>query len=579
MAHQPHSRARRRAAISGAVLLRAAMAAIAQEPDPGAAAPDVRTTFRVKYVAQGVLYLDGGSSAGLSIGMTLFIRDGGPPDLPGATVDPSDPRIVARLTISGVAEVSAVADVPSTSRALAVGDVAILSTLDARALVEQRTLSPSRRYPAVVTFTEGDPLDEEVRDEVPRPPLPSVNRFRMRLGLDVGSTSEHGDAGSSASTFGIVMRPDLTRIGGSYWNLSGYFRGREGSGSSTGSQTLQDIVNRTYHIGLTYDNPNARWVAGIGRIYLPWAPSLDTIDGGYGGRRFGRGGTVGVFAGTTPDPTSWSYAPDRRIAGGFVNLEGGSYEGFRYTTTSGLGVSTLGWTVDRPFVFFENGLFFKSVLSIYDSLQIDGARGQDPSAGAGLSRHFLTVRLQPVPRLELSLQHNYFRDLPAFDPKLVGTGLLDRYLFQGINLGARVEAVRGVWIYGAVGQSDRTGDARTSWNQTYGVTWARVPWLGARADAHWARFNSSLGDGSYASLSLSRSMTEALRVEVLAGVQSFSSPLATADRAAFVTANLDVVLGTHYFLQGGYTMSRGQFSYDQWMASVGYIFDTRRSSR
>jgi len=46
---------------------------------------------------------------------------------------------------------------------------------------------------------------------------------------------------------------------------------------------------------MNYDNPDSHWVAGFGRMYLPWAVSLDTIDGGYVGRRLGRGATVGVF--------------------------------------------------------------------------------------------------------------------------------------------------------------------------------------------------------------------------------------------------------------------------------------------
>src|ERR1035438_1553134 len=48
-------------------------------------------------------------------------------------------------------------------------------------------------------------------------------------------------------------------------------------GVRRGQQPLQDILNRTYQIGLYYNNPNSRYVAGIGRFLLPWAPSLSTI--------------------------------------------------------------------------------------------------------------------------------------------------------------------------------------------------------------------------------------------------------------------------------------------------------------
>jgi hypothetical protein len=116
---------------------------------------------------------------------------------------------------------------------------------------------------------------------------------------------------------------------------------------------------------LFYDNPDSNWVAGIGRLYLPWAISLDTIDGGYIGRKLGRGITAGMFAGSTPNPTSWHYSPDQRIAGSFVNAEGGTYDRFHYSTTAGLALSTLQWRLDRPYLFFENSVSYNRSVSVY----------------------------------------------------------------------------------------------------------------------------------------------------------------------------------------------------------------------
>jgi hypothetical protein len=156
-----------------------------------------------------------------------------------------------------------------------------------------------------------------------------------------------------------MIRTDITRINGTYWNLNGFWRGRLNNQSHAGQETIQDLINRTYTIGLTYDNPNSKWVAGFGRLYLPWATSLDTIDGGYFGRRLTQGVTAGIFAGSSPDPTSWNYDPNRRIGGAFVNFEGGTFDNIRYTSTSGFGLGLLKWNIDRPFVFFENGIFYK----------------------------------------------------------------------------------------------------------------------------------------------------------------------------------------------------------------------------
>jgi hypothetical protein len=237
----------------------------------------------------------------------------------------------------------------------------------------------------------------------------------------------------------------------------------------------------------------------------------------------------------------------------------------------------LKWQIDRPFLFLENTLSYKRYLSIYHSLQADSPAGNPavPAPGPGISRSFLTFRIQPHPRLELDFNHNYFRDVPTFDPQLIGTGLLDKYLFQGFSAGARVEVVKQIFVYGSLGQSNRSGDAKASLNQMYGITFGHLPWLGLRADGHYSRFNSSFGSGSYRAFSLSRNFTDDIRLEVLAGDQKFSSLLTTDDRSRFVNTDVDFAVGAHYFAQGGFTINRGQLSYDQWMFTLGYRFDTK----
>ena len=94
--------------------------------------------------------------------------------------------------------------------------------------------------------------------------MPSVNRARGRIGFDYIDTISHGTTSLNSSDVGMVFRGDITRINGTYWNLSGYWRGRLTHTSATSQQTLQDLINRTYHLNMTYDNPNSDFVAGFG---------------------------------------------------------------------------------------------------------------------------------------------------------------------------------------------------------------------------------------------------------------------------------------------------------------------------
>ena len=540
--------------------------------------PSLRTVFKVKYVAEGVAYLEGGRAQGLTEGMKLEVEETNLPATQGDSASAADPRVVAELEVTGVAETSAVTDIHTPKRPVKAGDLAYLSRGDAEALVQQRALSATRQYPAVISFTEGDTLDEEARQEVPRPPLPSVNRARGRIGFDAIETISHGTSSVTSSDVGMVFRGDITRIGGTYWNLSGYWRGRLTKASAASQQTLQNLINRTYHLNMTYDNPNSTLVAGFGRLYLPWAPSLDTIDGGYFGKRLSKGTTLGIFGGSTPDPSSWDYSPNRVIGGAFVNFEGGEYNGFHYSSTSGAGVSMVNWAIDRPFIFLEDSLSYKRDIAIYESAQLDNPKGNSitPSPGPGLGRNFSTLRVNPHPRVELDFNYNYFRDIPTFDPTLVGTGLLDKYLFQGFSAGGRVEVGNQIWLSTTLGRSSGTGDSKSSLNEMYGVTFGRLPWVKLRADAHYARFNSSFGNGSYEAVSLTRQISDRLHLEALIGQQKFASPITANNNSRFVTGTIETTLGPRYYLQSSFTTNRGDMSYDQMMFSIGYRFDSKR---
>ncbi len=144
---------------------------------------------------------------------------------------------------------------------------------------------------------------------------------------------------------------------------------------------------------------------------------------------------------------------------------------------------------------------------------------------------------------------------------------------------ARVEVMKQVFISTNLGRSNGTGDAKASLNEMYGLTFGRLPWLKLRADAHYARFNSSFGTGSYESVSVSRQFSDEMRLEFLAGQQNFNSALTTTGRSRFITATVEKSLGPRYYLQGNFTFNSGQSSYDQFMFSFGYRFDSRNKHR
>ena len=380
------------------------------------------------YVAADVIYIDGGGDEGLAEGMDLEVT----------RLEPGQPLmaadVVGSVRVQATSPQSAVCEVLVDFRGIEKGDLASLSLGDAENVAYLMTSKNARNYPQIISFTEmleQNPLEDEQRAYVPRPTLAEVNRVRGRISMQHSSLFDD-TTGTTSTQTGAAIRADMTRLGGTYWNFNGYWRGR--ANQRGGPETLTDLINRTYHIGFTYDSPYSRNKLGFGRLLLPWASSLNTLDGGYYGRALTRSTTVGVFAGTAPDPTAWNYDPDRQMIGVFSNFEKGSFDKARYTGTVGAAHTRRSWRPERQFAFFQNTLSVNRRFSVFHNAEVDhrsrGRFGSD-SSGPVLSRNFLTVRAQANDYVTLDVSHNFFRGVPTFDDRLIGTGLIDELLFQG----------------------------------------------------------------------------------------------------------------------------------------------------
>ena len=553
----------------------------AQVPQADQSTDKKPSVFRVKYVSDSSLYIDAGRNANLQEGMKLSLVNRPPDGAASEGVRFRGYEHVAELRVISVADSSSVCEIVSTSGEVRIGQLAFLSADSLMDRREAESAVDEQKYPIVLTFTYGDPLEEEVREVEERKQLQEspVGRIRGRFGFDYGGIKEVG--GLNSKQIGMVIQSDITNIGGTYWNFKGYWRGNMNVSSSTpqgaSTTTLTDLINRTYHLGFYYQNPYSPVTIGVGRLFLPWAPSLSTIDGGYIGRKITRIATVGFFAGSTPDPSSWSYNPNQHIAGTFVNFEMGDFEHTRLYSTAGVALTSIQWKMARQFAFFENNFSWKRYISFYSSLQADEARtsplvngGSNPT---GISQSYSSLHFQPFRRVGFGVNHNYFRSLPTYDPRLLGTGLLDQYLFQGFSGDVRVELVRHITVYSSLGKSKATSDTKNSLNEAFGITVPNIWKAGLLADAHYSKFDSSFGSGRYTSVSLSKSISDTFHVQLLGGHQTFNSALTSNNHSNFVNAVADWNVGPRYFLEGNFGWYRGtSMNYQQWSTVFGYRF-------
>ena len=544
--------------------------------------------FRVKYVGEGSVYIDGGRNADLQEGMKLSVVEAPPDSVIAEGIQYRGYEHVAELVISSVSDSSAVCDIVQAKGEVKVGQAAFLTPESVLSRHESESVSEQDKYPIVVTFTSGDPMDEEVREtkEAQQTRLTPMQRMQGRIGFNYGGTTESG--GFTSRQMGLVIDANMRNIGGTYWNFVGSWRGNYGRSSTNlpgaASLTLTDLINRTYRIGFTYESPYSPVTVGVGRLFVPWAPSLSTIDGGYFGRKITRKITFGFFGGSTPDPSSWSYNPNQHIAGTLVNFEYGSFDHFRMYSTTGVALTSIQWKVARQFAFFENTWSWKQYVSFYNSLQADAARtsslttvlpsGQVVNGGSNpteVSQSFSTLHFQPTKLLGFGVNHNYFKTLPTFDPRLLGTGLLDQYLFQGFSGDVRLSLPKRIGLFASLGQSKTTTDKKNSLNQAYGLSFGQLWKTGMLLDLHYSKFDSSFGSGKYQSVSLSKNFSDAFRVQVYGGHQNFYTPLSTNTNSNFVNGVVDFNVGPRYFMEGNFGWYQGaSLSYTQWSSVFGY---------
>lgn len=546
-------------------------------PEPTEPSSDAKlhVSFKVKYVAEGAAYLIGGRSSGLTAGMRLVVHEVDP-----SSADSPNPQgaVVAELKVVSVAETSAVTEIHNTKRDVKPGDWAELSEADYAKLGEEPGTNAAFKNPSspVVPVRPSKTAQGEEA-------LQEGSWSRARIAFDYSGITSSGSTPGHGSSLGLAFHTDTTRIAGTHWSLQGDWRGRLTMNSQPDEETMQDYLDRTYTIQLSYDNPNSSWVAGVGRLYLPWAVSLDTIDGGYLGRKVAPGVTAGVFFGSTPNQASWHYRPDQQIGGSFVNFEGGNFDGFHYTSTTGIALSFLKWQLDRPYLFLENALSCMKYVSVYHSFIVDSPQGVSTDGitpGTGISRSYLTVLVQPAKWISFEVFHNYLRDVPTAATAFIGTGLVDKLLYQGVNGSVRVEPVRNVAIYTTIGQSDKTGDVKRSLNRMYGVSWNQIGHTGIRADIHYSKFDSSFARGDYRVLSLSRPLSRHMNWNAQAGSQTLDSAFTVNQHSVFVDTSFDTTLTGRTFLQSGYTIERGaQLNYEQWHLSLGYRLDMKGSMK
>ena len=164
----------------------------------------------------------------------------------------------------------------------------------------------------------------------------------------------------TSSDLGFVFRGDITRIGGTYWNLERLLA--RTIHSALRRQSTDAAEPDQSHLSPEHDvrQSQLRLVAGFGRLICPgrraWTLSTAAISERDSRRRrpgdFRRIYSRSIFVGLQSGSGNWRWHSSTSRAE--ITTP------FHYSSTSGAGVSLVSWQIDRPFIFFENSVSYSA---------------------------------------------------------------------------------------------------------------------------------------------------------------------------------------------------------------------------
>jgi hypothetical protein len=169
------------------------------------------SVFHIKYVSESSLYIDAGKNADLQDGMKLSVIELPPDGVVNDGIRFRGYLHVAELNLVSVADTSAVCDIISTNSELKIGQLAFLTPNS----IEDRHLAENAReaedYPIMVSFTSGDPIEQEFRSTKVNPELTEspVGTMRARFGFSYGDIRE---GGMNSSQLGMMYLLEFQRL-------------------------------------------------------------------------------------------------------------------------------------------------------------------------------------------------------------------------------------------------------------------------------------------------------------------------------------------------------------------------------
>ena len=489
-------------------------------------------TCGVRYLSAEHVYLDAGSGAGLSVGMTArVVREG---------------KAVAELEVVFTAEHSASCRIIISSSEILAGDRVVYEVPAAAPAVV--AAPPPQRTRA------GFQNDSKVVSQKG----PSVSGS---IALQWDHTDETADRGLETNLYSLPFRVRVSRLGNMMeFRARGSVRRilRSGYYSSTPDKEWR---NRIQEVALVRDGRELDWHFAVGRVGGRYTSAAGPFDGLSFNRRVGRGIRLGAFGGFAPEWGDLGFGTDDHLAGVTFHLNHRAGNGSLLDmVVAGVGRYRSG-EISREYVTMTTTWNSGRRLSLLQAAEFDFNRGwRKDAAGSSfeVSSLALTGRYRFTRGIDINLGYDDRVPVRTWETKSLPDNLFTEAGRVGWRAGMNLRSAGGIGLNlsGTLRDDNRTGETSTSWRtRAYAPNW---PVRRLSLDASVRGFDGPYLSGWSPMLGATKTTTGGLRLRLEGGYYEYSGITGDEQRSnSWVKAGVSQELSSHWTVGADYRQDWG----------------------
>ncbi len=442
---------------------------------------------KVSYSSSELVYVEFGSTEGISVGDTLFnkIKNKFNPVL--------KVKYLSKSSLSGE---------NLTTKNIDAGTIvsAFVVIKDSTSIADiQNNLQTELVLPVIVEPVTA-PTDEFVKQEV------SLSKTDGRYSVQSYTNFSNNETRYDYQRWRHSLRFTSQRIAESGFSFSSYaifaYKADEWNLVADNFNTALKV----YDLNLKYEfDRTARIWAG--RFINSKISNISTIDGLMVEKSFSSL-TFGLVAGSRPDFSDFSFNPKLFEFGGYVSKIDSFSTGIMENTISAFNQTNNSKT-DRRFLYFQHTNSVIKNTFLFASAEVDLYKIVDSTEQSDfdLTGLFFSARYAPVREFSLSVSYDARKNVIYYETfKSLSQTILENELRQGFRARASFKPINNLFFSLQYGYRYRKGDIKASTNYGANLGYSMIPTIESSANINFNRIVSSYVDGYVYSANLSKSL-------------------------------------------------------------------------